>query len=109
MSNVAIESPSDTLVLKKADVESFAKKLGAFHDQLQPNEKELFGWLMERAGYPPLQVPKSFHYRPRGAKHLVIGGADGVLVTISRSGVHVTPPIGPLPDITGMALIPPER
>jgi hypothetical protein len=42
------------------------------------------------------------HYRPRGAKELVVGGADGLTVLFGRSGFTIWRPEGPLPlDHTG--------
>ena len=99
----------ETIVVGKADVKAVASKLSAFVSSLSANEKEVMGWLLERAGEaPPLSV-LHIRYKPRGGQHLVIGGADGLLVLISRSGIHVTPPEGPLPtDLVGAGIIPAE-
>jgi hypothetical protein len=110
MESAAELAQSGTLVLKRSDVESFAGKLTKFSEQLTAIDRQIFGWLMERAGQAPPLPPQYFHYHPRGAQHLVMGGADGLLVTISRSGIHIRPPEGPVdPGFVGTGFIPPER
>lgn len=110
MEGAAELAQSDTLVLKRSDIESFAGKLTKFSEQLTAIDRQILGWLMERAGEAPALPPVRFHYHPRGAQHLVMGGADGLLVTISRSGIHIRQPEGPLdPGFVGTAFIPPER
>lgn len=99
----------ETIAVSRTDVQSAARKLTEFIASLPAKEREVVGWLMDRAGSVPALGPLHVRYHPRGARHLVIGGADGLLVLISLSGIHVTPPEGPLPtDIVGAALIPPE-
>jgi hypothetical protein len=103
-------SEEEKAVVSKADVQSAADRFREFVASLPAREKEVVGWLMDRAGSVPPLAPLHIKYHPRGAKHLVVGGADGLLVLISRSGIHVTPPEGPLPtDIVGAGIIPPER
>jgi len=98
------------VVVKRTDVESAAKKLTTFIADLSPNQQEVMAWLLERAGAAPALMPLHVKYKPRGAQHLVVGGADGLLVTISRSGVHIIPPEGPLPtDFVGVGVIPPTE
>jgi hypothetical protein len=99
----------ESVVVQRADVEAAASRLTALITALPPAQKEVMGWLMQRAGFAPALLPGHFRYKPRGGSHLVVGGADGLLVTISRSGIHITPPEGPLPiDFVGVGVIPPE-
>lgn len=97
----------DTVVVTKPDFEAVSRKLGEFIKELKPNEKEIMGWLMQLAGWSPsLFLPHRFHYKPRGAKVLVLGGADGLTVLFGRSGFTVIPPEGPLPtDFVGSAFV----
>jgi hypothetical protein len=98
------------IVITRAEVEQVANKLTKFISSLSVKEKEVIGWLLDRAGEAPALPAVRIRYKPRGAQHLVVGGADGLLVLISRSGIHVTPPEGPLPtDLVGAGIIPAER
>ena len=51
-----------------------------------------------RQAPPPSWITPRFRYKPRGAKALVAGGADGLTILINSHGkITVVPPIGPLP------------
>ena len=91
----------ETLMLARKDFESVGRKLQGFVEQLSPTEQGVMAWLMARAafGIPPGGglLPPHPHYRPRGGKHLVLGGADGLLVLFGYHGFRVIHPEGPLP------------
>jgi hypothetical protein len=99
----------DMAVVAKADFESLSRKLGGFIQELTPNEKEIVAWMLGLAGWSP-SLRLSPHYKPRGAKILVLGGADGLTVLYGRSGFKVLPPEGPLPtDFLGFGFVPSEN
>jgi len=100
---------NDKVVVTKADFESVSRKLGAFIQELKPNEKEIMAWMMGLAGWSP-SLSLHPHYKPRGAKMLVLGGADGLTVLFGRGGFKVIPPEGPLPtDFVGSAFVVSEK
>ena len=102
---------NDIAVVARADFEAVSRKLEAFIKELKPNEKEIMGWLMQLAGWSPSLFPfPHFHYKPRGAKMLVLGGADGLTVLFGRGGFKIIPPEGPLPtDFVGSAFVAGEK
>lgn len=80
------------------DFDSLSRKITGFVDGLSEAEQGAFGWVMGRAAAaPPWPIQPKLRYRPRGAKHLVFGGSDGLTVLFGRSGFHVIHPEGPLP------------
>lgn len=93
--------PQETVSVTRADFISVGKKLEQFISQLSSQEQGVMTGLMELAAGLPAwwqpQVPAHFKYKPRGAKYLVFGGADGLTVLIGRSGIVVIHPEGPLP------------
>ena len=102
-----MESP-ETVVVRPADFQSVSRKLGQFSAELKPNEKEIMAWMLSLAGglFPAPLPPLRIHYKPRGAKMLVLGGADGLTVLFGRGGFTIIPPEGPLPtDFLGAALV----
>ena len=97
---------NDIAVVTKADFEAVSRKLGGFIKELKPNEKEIMGWLLQLAAWSPSLYSRPFHYKPRGAKMLVLGGADGLTVLFGRSGFTVIHPEGPVaPDFLGSAFV----
>lgn len=102
----------DQVVLKEGDIKGLSEKLQGLYRSLPPGQAQLFEYLMEAAGLgagqwpPPPWVQPKFKYKPRGAKVLVFGGADGLTILMNSHGkITVVPPIGPLPmDRTGMAI-----
>jgi len=97
----------EVVTVQRSDVESIARKLEQFIHGLEPKEKEVMAWLMTRAGFAPSLIPRGFHYKPRGAQHLVIGARTGYSSLFRARVIHVTPPTGPLPDLVGVSIIPP--
>ncbi|HLW64323.1 MAG TPA: hypothetical protein VKS79_03320 [Gemmataceae bacterium] len=100
------EKSDDQVKVKSADFESLGKKLEAFHSKLTEGEANIFEFLIENAAAaasltpPPkwFTVRPHFKFKPRGAKHLVSGGADGLTILITGRGkIIVVPPEGPLP------------
>jgi hypothetical protein len=93
------------------DFESLGLKLQRLHSTLSTNEAYIFEYLMEEAAagagqwpQPPWIKPR-LKYKPRGARMLVAGGADGLTILINSHGkITVVPPQGPLPTDRGDAL-----
>ena len=100
----------DTLSVSSVEFQATAAKLDQFVMGLSSPEQAIMTWVFQRAGFAPY-VPYQPRFRPhpRGAKHLVFGGADGLLVLFGRTGFHVIEPEGPLPtdfgSLSGAALI----
>ena len=100
----------DTVKVTDVDFESASLKFGKFIQELKPNEKEIMAWMMGLAGWSPSLSKLSPRYKPRGAKHLVVGGADGLTILFGRGGFTVVHPEGPLPtDFLGTAFVPSEK
>ena len=89
------------LTVTRADFDSVSRKFNAFVQALPPGEQAVMEGVMQLAGQilPWWGPIGGLHYRyhPRGAKHLVFGGADGLTVLFGRSGFIVVHPEGPLP------------
>ncbi len=103
-------SSSDTVVVSKADFQNVSVKLEKFMQELKSNEKEIIFWMMQLAGWSPSFYSPHLKYKPRGAKHLAVGGYDGLTILFSRSGIKIIPPEGPLPtDFIGAAFVPSEN
>jgi len=88
----------------RKELESLGRKLEKLHSTLSSGEAAAFEFLVESAvaaaGFapPPPWITPRFRYKPRGAKMLVAGGADGLTILINSHGkITVVPPIGPLP------------
>lgn len=86
------------------DFQSLGQKLEALHSTLSEGEAHVFGFLMESASAGAGQIPAPawitpyFKYKPRGARQLVTGGADGLTVLLTGRGkLIVVKPEGPLP------------
>jgi hypothetical protein len=97
-------------------IESLGRKLEHLYVNLSEVEKDVFQYLMEAIASEfkaslPLWLKPQIHIKPRGGRHLVIGGANGLLVVITGRGrLVVVKPEGPLPtefppDILGAILI----
>jgi len=104
----------DKIRVSPADFASLGEKLQRMRKTLSAGEANVFEYLMESAGAaagqwpPPSWFRLRFKYKPRGAKMLVAGGADGLTILINSHGkITVVPPEGPLPtDRTGAGAIP---
>ena len=94
--------------------EALGQKLERLHSTLSSDEANIFEFLMESAAAgagqwpPPSRIHPKFRYKPRGAKALVAGGADGLTILINAHGkITVVPPEGPLPtDRSALGAIP---
>ena len=89
--------------VEAADFESLGRKLEQLHATLSPSEAHVFAFLMESAAAgaaqfppPPWLVPR-FTYRPRGARHLITGGNEGLTVVITGRGKIIIVHGDPLP------------